>query len=110
MIAGRAARSESPQLVPEQPLSAELLGLRLVPNVLQRTPPYIDTIRSDSAADRAGLRADDLIVFLGQEPIASRQEFFERLAFHQPEEQLTLAVLRDGTLLEFQLVVDSPVE
>jgi len=111
IIAGRMPTNTDPlQLVPEQPLSAELLGLRLVPNVLPRTPPYIDTIRRGSAADRAGLRADDLIVFVGQQPIASRQEFFERLAYHEREEQLSLAVLRDGTLLEFQLVVDSPEE
>jgi len=111
ILAGRmAARIDSRQLEPEQPLSAELLGLRLVPNVLPRTPPYIDTIRRGSAADRAGMRADDLIVFIDQEPIASRQEFFERLAFHEREEELTLAVLRDGMLLEFQLVVDSPEE
>jgi len=109
IIAGRLPTgTDPPQLAPEQPLSAELLGLRLVPNVLPRTPPYIDTIRRGSAADRVGLRPDDLIVFLGQQPIASRQEFFERLTYHEREEQLSLAVLRDGALLEFQLVVDPP--
>ncbi len=111
LIAGRMlANADMLQLVPEQPLSTELLGLRLVPNVLSRTPPYIDSVRRDSVADRAGLRPDDLIVFLDQRPITSRQDFLERLAFHESEEQLSLSVLRDGTLLEFLLVVDSPEE
>ncbi|MCS7016151.1 MAG: S1C family serine protease [Gemmatales bacterium] len=40
------------------------LGVVLVPNLLDRTPPYIDEVLPDSPADKAGLRPDDLIVMV----------------------------------------------
>lgn len=111
IIAGREIQSaDSKGQLPEQPLTPEILGLRLVPNVLARTPPYIDTVRLSSAADVAGLRSDDLIVFVEGEPVSSRQAFLDRLRYHDREQNLRLSVLRDGALLEFELQANSLLE
>src|SRR5262249_30191593 len=36
-------------------------GIVLVPNVIERTPPYVEEVMPDSPAAKAGLRPDDLI-------------------------------------------------
>ncbi|MCA9231351.1 MAG: trypsin-like peptidase domain-containing protein [Planctomycetales bacterium] len=106
ILAGRdPGNTDSPQFVPAQPMTAESLGLRLIPNILSRTPPYLDTVRRGSPAEQAGLRADDLIVFVQQQPVASHQEFFEQLSRFELDEAIQLDVLRDGVLLQFQLQV-----
>ena len=40
------------------------MGVVLVPDVLERTPPYVDEVRAGSPAEQAGIKADDLIVFV----------------------------------------------
>ena len=77
------------QAPPADALTLGELGMVLVPDVLARTPPYIDSVIADSPAARAGLRPDDLVVFVAGEPTASckavvelvaRQERFDEVA------------------------------
>ena len=111
IILGREVKlTSSDRQSPEQPLSPEILGLRMVPNVLARTPPYIDTVRRNSPAEVAGLRSDDLIVYVAGEPVSSRKAFVEQLQYQERENRLRLSVLRDGDLLEFELQIDAPSE
>jgi serine protease Do len=49
-------------------------GIVLVPDVLDRTPPYIEEVYSGSPAAKAGLKADDLIVFMR---VPNREAGFE---------------------------------
>jgi len=107
LLAGRSLDgSDEGQLPPEQPLSAEALGLTLVPNILERTPPYVDAVRRDSVADKAGLRPDDLIVFIANEPTASCRAVDNVLRLHDREERIRVSVLRAGKLVEFSLQAD----
>ena len=109
IIIGREVKlTGSDRQSPEQPLTPEILGLRMVPNVLARTPPYIDTVRRNSSAEAAGLRSDDLVVFVAGEPVSSRKAFVEQLRYQERENILQLSVLRDGALLEFELQIDPP--
>ena len=39
----------------------DLSGLVLVPNVVERTPPYVEELRPNTPAARAGFLPDDLI-------------------------------------------------
>jgi len=109
LIAGQAMPEAAEfQIQPETPLSAEALGVVLVPNVLPRTPPYVDTVRRNSAADQAGLRPDDLIVFVATQPTNSCKAVHEILARHEQDEQVPFSVLRDGSLLDFSLQQTPP--
>lgn len=101
--AGRSLPDDPLSQRPSQPLTAGDLGLALVPDVLRRTPPFVDAVRRDSAADEAGLRPDDLVVFAFGVPIDSRRALVEVLARHERAEEAPIAVLRDGTLIEFSL-------
>ena len=56
---------------PEHPLVPGDLGLVLVPNVLERTPPFVDEVRPDSPAAKAGIHPDDLIVFVENQLVQS---------------------------------------
>ena len=108
ILTGRGfAPQRDDRLPPEQPLTTEALGFMLVPNVLPRTPPYVDAVRPDSPADKAGLRTDDLVVFVGEQPISSCQSLVETLSLHELNGEVLLSVLRDGTLSTFRLQAES---
>jgi serine protease Do len=49
-------------------------GIVLVPDVLDRTPPYIEEVYAGSPAAKAGLKPDDLIVFMR---VPNREAGFE---------------------------------
>ena len=66
-------------------------------------PPRIGTVVADGPAARAGLREGDLVVAAGGEPVASWQRFVE-LVQESPERALLLAVVRDGTRVELEVV------
>ena len=86
----------------DQPTMADY-GIVLVPNVIERTPPYVDRVVADSAADRAGVRPDDLIVGIGGRSVASRRDFERFLAASVPGEPLEITILRGKELLRISL-------
>ncbi|MEX2187334.1 MAG: S1C family serine protease, partial [Pirellulales bacterium] len=95
---------------PDHPLSLAALGIVLVPDVVTRTPPYVDGVLPDSPAAKAGLRPDDLIVMLDSHVVTSRRQadtIIERL---ERDATLRVSVLRDEALLEFTLVAPAAVE
>ncbi|HEX4128559.1 MAG TPA: S1C family serine protease [Pirellulales bacterium] len=93
---------------PEHALSAELLGLVLVPEVLDRTPPYVDAVRRDSPAARAGLRPDDLVVFVNNHLVPSLQALRSELDYVDRVDSVQLTLLRAGELIETTLKADEP--
>ena len=107
MLAGRSTDLEPPSQLPEDSLNAELLGVRLVPDVLAMTPPYIDSVRHGSAADHAGLRPDDLIVFIAEKQITSSRALAEELSYHDQREEIAIGVLREGALVQAVLTLNA---
>ena len=97
-------------VLPENALNSAMLGFMTVPDVLRRTPPYVDTVIRNSLADEQGLRADDLVVFVGDRPIASCRELVQALARYEQDEPVSVSVLRDGKLFVFQLDASMPKE
>lgn len=90
----------------QEPVTLAELGLVLVPDVLPRTPPYIDAVHPESPAARAGLRADDLVVFLAGEPTASCRAVADLMARQERYDAVRISVLRDGELVEASLTAD----
>jgi S1-C subfamily serine protease len=88
---------------PDHPQTLAALGIVLVPNVVSRTPPYVDRVLPKSAADKAGLRPDDLLVMIDTNVIATRQQADEAIARFERDAPLRLSVLRDEALLVFPL-------
>ncbi len=50
-------------------------GIIFVPNILDRTPAYVEDVVPGSPAAKAGFRPDDLVSFVDGEPIASINVF-----------------------------------
>jgi serine protease Do len=100
IVAGRAAAAAGPRAAP---LPARSLGLVLVPDLLDRTPPFVESVVPGSAAARAGLAADDLVVAVAGRAVASRALFEQALGHLAPGDPVRLAVIREGEILEVDL-------
>lgn len=89
---------------PKHALTAALLGVVLVPDVLDRTPPFVERILPDSPAASAGLLPDDLIVFVNSRLVQSCQAFADDLERIDRADKTRITVLRDQQLIEFELL------
>jgi len=103
--AGDAANAKKPK----EPVTVSLLGVYLVPDVLAKTPPYVDRIEPNSAAAKAGLKADDLILFVNDRTVSSRKVLLEELTFIDRLDEVRLVVQRGQELIEMKLLApDQP--
>jgi S1-C subfamily serine protease len=95
---------------PDHPQSLGALGIVLVPDVVSRTPPYVDRVLPNSPAAKAGLRPDDLVVMIDSQVIASRREADETIARFERDAAVRISVLRNEALLEFPLTLSAADE
>lgn len=79
------------------------LGLVLVPDLLDRTPPFIETVAVDSPAARAGLRPDDLVIAVAGRSVASRAAVQQALSSLAAGDTVTLSIVRSGAIMECDL-------
>ena len=97
-------RSIDPDLrKPESPITLALLGIVLIPDVLAKTPPYIDRIVAGSPAQEAELRSDDMILFVNDRLAGSASDFKEALSYIDRIDEVRLLVQRGQTLIETSL-------
>jgi len=96
----------------DYPLTLDMLGIVLVPNVLERTPPFIDRVRPMSPASEAGFRADDLLIFVNGRLIQSCNALLDELTYVDRADAARISVMRAGQFLEFTVraVVDDVEE
>jgi len=78
-------------------------GLVFVPNVLERTPPYIEEWEPNSPAAKAGFLPGDLIGFLDGEPIGSIKAFQDAIKKTRPGMVLRVEVRRGDGLQTIEL-------
>jgi S1-C subfamily serine protease len=92
-----------------QPGEAGWTGIVFVPDVLERTPAYVEDVIPDSPAAKAGLRPDDLISFVDGEPVASIKAFEEyRKTRTRPGTTIRLEVRRGENLETVELTLAAP--
>jgi S1-C subfamily serine protease len=107
---GSVSSVDLAQSAPAEPLSLADVGIVLVPDVLPRTPPYVDAVLPRSAAARAGLKPDDLVVFVEGEPTASCVAVVEAISRRERFDAVRLSVLRNGELIETTLEAEDAAE
>jgi len=88
---------------PEHPLAPGDLGLVLVPNVLERTPPFVDAVRADSPAAKAGIHADDLIVYVENQLVQSCGAVVSEFGHLERDTDVHVVLIRNGELVEVVL-------
>jgi serine protease Do len=81
-------------------------GIVLVPNVVERTPPYIEDISKGSPAERAGLKPDDLIVYVDGEQVGNINHFRDIVDKAAPGTEFKIEVRRGDRLQSFAVKLE----
>ena len=81
-------------------------GIILVPNVVERTPPYIEDIAKGSPAERAGLKPDDLIVYVDGEQVGNINHFRDIVDKAAPGTEFKIEVRRGDRLQSFSVKLE----
>jgi serine protease Do len=106
LIAGEVIENDRMELpIVVQEVDTTPLGFRLVPNVVSRTPAFLDAVIPESLAAELGLRPDDLIVLINDDLIQSCNEFYEYLRQAKRGDAMRVTVRRDRELLTVELIV-----
>ncbi len=105
MLAGRSIprRQDETASRPPNPHTLHSLGIVLVPDVLAKTPPFVDRVRSSTRASAAGLRPDDLVLFVNDHIVSSCKELVEELSYIDHIDPVRLTIQRGSDLLDIDL-------
>ena len=77
----------------------------MVPDVLARTPAYVDSVVPGSVAAGAKIRPDDLVVFVNDELIQSIRQMTDSLGRLEAGDQLRIVIQRGDQLETFDFAV-----
>jgi serine protease Do len=108
ILAGEPPAAPPAPLAPQDALDLATLGLVLLPEVLDRTPPYVDAVLPGTPAAQAGLRPDDLLVFVGDKLVPSIRAVRAELANLERGAPVRFTVSRGAELLEITLQPAAP--
>jgi S1-C subfamily serine protease len=90
---------------PERPMTLDLLGIVLVPDVLDRTPAYIDAVLPGSPAAAAGFKPDDLVIFINDRITQSCRAVRAELEFIHQVDPVKITLVRGTQLVETSLKI-----
>ncbi len=85
-------------------------GFVLVPEIVPRTPAYIDYVRRGSSADQSGLQPDDLVVTINGYVASSTAEFQRIVSLAPAGQPLQLLLQRGEELVELVLPAAAPAD
>ncbi len=80
-------------------------GIITIPDVVARTPAYIDRILPGSLAETAGLHPNDLILFVGENLVQTCHTLKDELGRLESGDQLKIVVRRDDKLVSVVISV-----
>jgi serine protease Do len=83
-------------------------GIVLVPNVVERTPPYVEEVQPGSPGDVAKLKPDDLIVYIDGLPVPDINTFNSILETYTPGTDVKVDIQRGDKLLAVTLKLARP--
>ncbi|MDA1013242.1 MAG: trypsin-like peptidase domain-containing protein [Planctomycetota bacterium] len=106
IIAGVYVAEKKPdeELAPERYNSLDF-GVVMVPDVLFRTPAFVDRILPGSLAAKSGLVSGDLVLFVNGELVQSCRNLQSELGKLEGQDDLKLVVRRGKNLIEFEMRV-----
>jgi serine protease Do len=108
IIAGKfhPAPREEGKKKPKESHTLAALGIELVPDFLPKTPPFVESVRPGSPAAKAGVRPDDLILFVNGRIVSSCKLLNDELTYIDRLDPIKLLLQRGQELLEFSLIAD----
>ena len=81
------------------------LGIVMIPDVVYKTPSYIEKVVSGSPADKAGLKKNDLIVFVNDEIVQSNRSLLQEFKKFNSGDQVDFVVRRNDELVTVRINV-----
>jgi serine protease Do len=105
IMAGKAVvlKELPPEKKPAHPMDPGLLGITLVPDVLEWTPAYVDQVRPGTAAARAGLKPDDLVLLVGNHLTQSCKSLRKELEMIDRADAVRITILRGQEMVDVTL-------
>ncbi|HTI51303.1 MAG TPA: trypsin-like peptidase domain-containing protein [Planctomycetaceae bacterium] len=85
-------------------------GIVLVPDVLYRTPAFVDSVIAGSPAEKAGIRPNDLVLFVNDELVQSCRMLREDLGRLEAGDTLKLVLRRGNALVPVEFPVEKKEE
>lgn len=105
---GKHVAAEEPaENKPAEAFSVEHLGLVLVPDVLERTPPFVDAVQAESLAAQLGLKPDDLVLFVNDRLVQSCKALVEELSRIDRADPVKMTVIRGQQLIDVTFSLSS---
>lgn len=104
LLAGKSPpRTAEKTRKPPRAVNLDALGIVLVPDVVARTPAFVDEVRKDTPAERAGLRADDLVLMINGKLVGSCRGVVEELSYLDVADPVKLTIMRRQEVIEVTL-------
>ena len=85
-------------------------GVILVAEPVDITPPYIEDVIPGSPAAKAGLKSDDLIVYVGGVSVKTIDAYKELMKQYPPNQKVQLEVRRGDMLTTIELTPTEPAK
>lgn len=102
----RPISSEPERRRPIEAVTLASLGIVLVPNVVDKTPPFVDRVLPDTPAAEAKVLPDDLILFVNDRLVSSSKILREELLYIDRIDEVRLVIQRQQQLLEVSLFAE----
>ena len=107
IVAGRtiAQRNDKPApLAADKAHSLALLGIGMIPDVLESTPAFVDHVVAGSPAAKADLRPDDLILLIGNTRVPSQRSLVETLRAIDRRDPVVFTLQRESQIVSIKIV------
>ena len=86
------------------------MGTYTIPNVVERTPPYVEEVIANSPAAKANLQIDDVVLEFDGVTIEDDNHLINRVSLTEVGREVDLVVLRDEVTISIQMVVGDRAE
>jgi S1-C subfamily serine protease len=103
ILSGNKSTPENELKIVSQPHRVSDLGLTLIPDVLAKTPPFVDQVRNGSIAMRSGLQTNDLILLLNDQRVDSRKSLERMLSTVNRADSFYFLVQRGQELIRIHV-------
>ncbi|MEI8211390.1 MAG: S1C family serine protease [Planctomycetota bacterium] len=103
MLSGESSALNANVSTVAEPHRLKDLGLALIPDVLPKTPAFVDWVKPESVASRSGLLSNDLILLVNETRVDSRKSLERLLATINRSDSFSLLVQRGQDLVRIQV-------
>jgi serine protease Do len=106
IVAGRSVADRTQKTAPlpaDKAHSLTLLGIGLIPDVLEMTPAFVDRVTTKSPAALADLRPDDLILLIGNTRVESQRMLVDTLKMMDRRDPIVLTVQRESRIVSIKI-------